>query len=100
MPGLFPLMKGELSLRPLTSTETQLDFCGVYEPNRFGGPTAGCPSPLRWPSSSTSSRWHRRSTPPRWASAAVLPLALLLVTGLYLFVLPYATKWRSERCAD
>jgi len=31
---------------------------------------------------------------------AVLPLALLLVTGLYLFVLPYATKWRSERRAD
>jgi hypothetical protein len=32
MPGLFPLMKGELSLYPLTSTETQLDFFGVYEP--------------------------------------------------------------------
>jgi len=31
---------------------------------------------------------------------AVLPLALLLVTGLYLFVLPYATKWRGERRAD
>ena len=31
---------------------------------------------------------------------AVLPLASLLVTGLYLFVLPYATKWRSERRAD
>jgi heme A synthase len=28
---------------------------------------------------------------------AVFPLALLLVTGLYLFVLPYATKWRSIR---
>ncbi len=28
---------------------------------------------------------------------AVLPLALLLFTGLYLFVLPYATKWRSWR---
>jgi hypothetical protein len=25
----------------------------------------------------------------------LLPLALLLVTGLYLFVLPYATKWRT-----
>jgi hypothetical protein len=25
----------------------------------------------------------------------LLPLALLLFTGLYLFVLPYATKWRS-----
>ena len=28
---------------------------------------------------------------------ALLPLALLLFTGLYLFVLPYATKWRRER---
>jgi hypothetical protein len=27
---------------------------------------------------------------------ALIPLALLLVTGLYLFVLPYATKLRSE----
>jgi hypothetical protein len=26
---------------------------------------------------------------------ALLPLAVLLVTGLYLFVLPYAAKWRS-----
>jgi hypothetical protein len=26
---------------------------------------------------------------------ALLPLILLLFTGLYLFVLPYATKWRS-----
>jgi hypothetical protein len=32
MPGLFPLMKGELSVYPLTSTETQLDLSGVYEP--------------------------------------------------------------------
>ena len=31
---------------------------------------------------------------------AVLPLAVLLVNGLYLFVLPYGTKWRSERRAD
>jgi hypothetical protein len=29
--------------------------------------------------------------------AALLPLALLLFTGLYLFVLPYVTKWRSGR---
>jgi len=28
---------------------------------------------------------------------ALLPLALLLFTGLYLFVLPYVTKWRSGR---
>lgn len=32
MPRLFPLMKGELSIYPLTSTETQLDFSGIYEP--------------------------------------------------------------------
>ena len=31
---------------------------------------------------------------------ALTPLALLLFTGLYLFVLPYATKWRSGRRAD
>jgi hypothetical protein len=31
-PGLFPLMTAELSLYPLTSTETQLDFLGRYEP--------------------------------------------------------------------
>ena len=28
---------------------------------------------------------------------ALLPLVLLLFTGLYLFVLPYATRWRRER---
>lgn len=32
MPGLFPLMKAELHLYPLTATETQLDFSGVYDP--------------------------------------------------------------------
>jgi len=32
LPRLFPLMQGELSVYPLTSTETQLDFCGIYEP--------------------------------------------------------------------
>lgn len=32
MPQLFPLMRGELSVYPLTTTETQLDFCGTYEP--------------------------------------------------------------------
>jgi hypothetical protein len=31
-PRLFPLMRGELSIYPLTSTETQLDFSGVYKP--------------------------------------------------------------------
>jgi hypothetical protein len=32
MPGLFPFMQAELSIYPLTSAETQLDFSGVYEP--------------------------------------------------------------------
>ena len=31
---------------------------------------------------------------------AVALLALLLFTGLYLFVLPYATKWRGGRRSD
>jgi uncharacterized iron-regulated membrane protein len=30
---------------------------------------------------------------------ALLPLVLLMLTGLYLFVLPYATRWRGERRA-
>lgn len=32
MPSLFPLMKGELAIYPLTASETQLDFSGTYEP--------------------------------------------------------------------
>ena len=32
MPRLFPLMKAELSIYPLTPTETQLDFLGLYKP--------------------------------------------------------------------
>lgn len=32
LPRLFPLMHGELSVYPLTGTETQLDFSGIYEP--------------------------------------------------------------------
>ena len=31
---------------------------------------------------------------------AVIPLALLFFTGLYLFVLPYAAKWRSTQSSD
>jgi len=39
--------------------------------------------------------------PPAWVTySPLLPLALLLVTGLYLFVLPHATKWRSGRRAS
>jgi hypothetical protein len=33
-----------------------------------------------------------------WVSyVPLLPLALLLLTGLYLFVLPHAMRWRSGR---
>jgi hypothetical protein len=31
-PGLFPMMRAELAVYPLTATETQLDFSGRYEP--------------------------------------------------------------------
>ena len=36
----------------------------------------------------------------RMGLAAVFLLALLLFTGLYLFVLPYATKWSRGRRSD
>jgi hypothetical protein len=43
----------------------------------------------------------RQGQPPAWVTySPLLPLALLLFTGLYLFVLPYATRWRSGRRAD
>jgi hypothetical protein len=33
-----------------------------------------------------------------WVSYVPLfPLALLFITGAYLFILPYAAKWRSGR---
>jgi hypothetical protein len=36
--------------------------------------------------------------PPPWVTYSPLfPLALLLFSGLYLFVLPYATRWRSGK---
>jgi hypothetical protein len=36
--------------------------------------------------------------PPPWITYSPLfPLALLLLSGLYLFFLPYAAKWRSGR---
>jgi hypothetical protein len=38
---------------------------------------------------------------PPWVTySPLLPLALLLFTGLYLFVLPYATTWRSRRLKE
>jgi hypothetical protein len=39
-----------------------------------------------------------RGTPPAWVTySPLLPLFLLLSTGLYLFVLPYATRRRAGR---
>jgi hypothetical protein len=39
--------------------------------------------------------------PPAWVTySPLLPLALLLLTGLYLFVLPYAARRRSGRAAS
>jgi hypothetical protein len=31
---------------------------------------------------------------------AVVPLAFLFFTGLYLFVLPYAARWRSRQSSN
>jgi hypothetical protein len=39
--------------------------------------------------------------PAAWVTySPLVPLALLLLTGLYLFVLPYAARWRSGRRTD
>jgi hypothetical protein len=36
--------------------------------------------------------------PPAWITySPLIPLALLLFSGLYLFVLPYATRWRGRQ---
>ena len=37
-----------------------------------------------------------RGAPPAWVTySPLLPLALLLLSGLVLFALPYLTKWRG-----
>jgi hypothetical protein len=42
-----------------------------------------------------------RENPVVWVSYVPLfPLALLMITGLYLFALPYASRWRSGRQSD
>jgi len=39
--------------------------------------------------------------PPAWVTySPLLPLFLLLFSGLYLFALPYAARWRSGRRTD
>jgi hypothetical protein len=43
----------------------------------------------------------RQKEPAVWVGLlALIPLVLLLFSGLYLFVLPYAIKWRSGRRTD
>ena len=42
-----------------------------------------------------------RGEPPAWVTySPLLPLALLLFSGLYLFVLPYSARRRSGRRSD
>jgi hypothetical protein len=39
--------------------------------------------------------------PPPWVTySPLLPLFLLMLTGLYLFALPYLARWRSGQRAD
>jgi hypothetical protein len=39
--------------------------------------------------------------PPAWVTySPLLPLVVLLLTGLYMFVLPHAARWRSGRRTD
>jgi hypothetical protein len=39
--------------------------------------------------------------PPAWVTySPLLPLFLLMFSGLYLFVLPYTVRWRSARRTD
>jgi len=43
-------------------------------------------------------RFQGQGEPPAWVTYSPLPpLFLLLVTGLYLFALPYAARWRGGR---
>ncbi len=43
---------------------------------------------------------NKGQQPPAYVTySPLLPLFLLLFSGLYLFVLPYATRWRSARRA-
>ena len=42
-----------------------------------------------------------QGAPPPWITySPLLPLFLLLFTGLYMFVLPYTTRWRGRRGPD
>jgi hypothetical protein len=41
--------------------------------------------------------WGAEQPPGLVTYSPLFPLGLLLITGLYLFALPYAAKWRSGR---
>jgi hypothetical protein len=42
----------------------------------------------------------RGGMPPPWVTySPLLPLFLLIFSGLYLFALPYVTKWRGRATA-
>jgi hypothetical protein len=39
--------------------------------------------------------------PPAWVTySPLLPLFLLMFSGLYLFALPYVARWRKSRSSD
>lgn len=43
----------------------------------------------------------QQGQPATWLGLlALVPLVLLLLSGLYLFVLPYAARWRNGRAAS
>ena len=47
------------------------------------------------------SQLHGDEKPAMWVGlTALLPLIVLLLTGLYMFVLPYLAKGRRARAAD
>lgn len=47
------------------------------------------------------SRLHEGEKPAMWVGlTALLPLIVLLLTGLYMFVLPYLARGRRARVAD
>jgi len=60
-----------------------------------------CPWPLRWAVIvNIVAVAQKRYTASVVGILAVIPLAFLFFTGLYLFVLPYAAKWRSRQSTD
>jgi hypothetical protein len=43
---------------------------------------------------------QQNGLPPPWVTySPLLPLVLLIFSGLYLFVLPYSIRWRTARRA-